>query len=169
MCGWPSQQCCLTLAAHCGSPCSVYISIYGARSSLFLRLQLSGQVMRCTWQYCFHKTLQGVRICLLSQRRAFEQNVSSSLETQDKLSRHWDTNKKEMQGTVKPWGSEQSLQNCVYFSVSLSICTGHVNGALLYSEVSITALAMPAVSDLQTGMRTAVGTSQLRILLCIIS
>lgn len=45
----------------------------------------------------------------------------------------------------------------------------HVNGALQYSEVSITALAMSAVSDLQTGMRTAVGTSQLRILLCIIS
>lgn len=44
-----------------------------------------------------------------------------------------------------------------------------VHEALQHSEVSTTALAVPAVSDRQTGMRPAVGTPRLGMLLCIIS
>lgn len=45
----------------------------------------------------------------------------------------------------------------------------HIYRALQYSEASIEAPAVSAVSDLQAGMRPAVGTSQLRTFLCMIS
>lgn len=50
--------------------------------------------------------------------------MNSSGENQGKLLKHWDANKKEMQDTVTPWASEQSLQNCIYFQRACTYLQG---------------------------------------------
>lgn len=153
--GGPPQKACLTLAAHGGSPCSVYISIY----SSWLKQLAKATAARTADEVhptvlvfrviCCHKHLSQTGTLLWKPRINYRNTKMSA---------------------KKLWKTQLNTEGLnSHCRTGLTFPRACVCEALQHSKVSTTALTVLAVSDWQTGMRPAVGTPELRMLLCIIS